>query len=177
MLPRYQGQADPKEGLQLLSGLRMEDGALRACMSAHLCSILGVGRWLGTRQGTGRARCQEAGLHRAEEWVLIGLAAHRPHSVGHGDETRRATPTLLWGLPPFSLDPRRWSRSSSQGPWPGGSGQAGWERRAASRRVGVILEQRGRGRRSHNRDGSSQGNGRVRRVDNLGRREGKETGR
>lgn len=126
------------------------------------------------RRGTGRARYQEACLHRVEEWVLIGLAAHRPHGVGCRSETRRVTPTLLLGLSPCSLDPRR-SRRTSQGPWTGGSRQAGLERRAAGQSVRVILEQRDRRRRrSHNRDGSSQGDGGVRRVDNLGRREGKE---
>lgn len=152
-----------------VSGLRT--GPEPSCVSAHLCSVLGGGR------GPGKARWREACLLRVEGWVLTGLAAHRPHGVGYRSETRRATPTLLLGLSPCSLDPRR-SRRTSRGPWTGGgSGQAGQERTAAGWRVRVVPEQRGGRRRGHNRDGSSQGDGGVRRVDNLGRREGEETGR
>lgn len=143
-------------------------------MSAHLCSVLRGGRWLGTSRGPGRVRWREACLQRVEGGVLTGLAAHRPHGVGYRSETRRATPTLLLGLSPCSLDPRR-SRRTSRGPWTGGGrGQAGLERRAAGWSVRVVPEQRGGRRRGHNRDGSSQGDGGVRRVDNLGRRGGRD---
>lgn len=114
----------------------------------------------------------EACLHRAQEWVLAGLAAHRPHGERYRGETRRAVPALLLGLCPRTLDPRR-STGTSRGPWTGGGGQAGPERREAGQGVRVTLEQRVR-RRSHNREGSSQRDGRVGRVDDLGRRKGRE---
>lgn len=159
-----------------MSGLRMEDRALCACVDVCLCNTLTeLGGGSGMRQGTLGARCWdpwEACLHRAEEGVLIGLAAHRPHGVGYKGESRTAMPALLLGLSHCTLDPRR-RRGTSQRPQTGGSGQAGLERRAGR---SVMLEQRDRRRRSHNRDSSSQGDWGVRRVDHLGRR-GKETGR
>lgn len=141
------------------------------CVCFCVCTLSG-GMAQASGQGTNRYTWswgpREACLHRGEERVLIGLAAHGPHTV-RCRSGGAGTLHIALGLCPCTLDPRRTIGTGGE-PRRGRRRQAGQGRRAAGRGVLVMLVQRDRRRRSQDRGGSSQGDGRARREDNLGRR-------
>lgn len=77
-------------------------------VSECVCVCVQSGGWLrhSDRQQKGRGSFK-ACLHRGEERVLIGLAAHGPHGVGCRSGKGGALHPLIMGLFPCTLDPRR----------------------------------------------------------------------
>lgn len=98
----------------------------RGCVCVSMCpQVCRVGTWPRRRHGD-----REACLHRGEERVLVGLAAHGPPSVGCRSGRGGAPHTLL-PKPCCSTQDPRGTSGKSGGPQGGGGRQAGRGRRAA----------------------------------------------